>query len=257
MRASRRHHAFSLLEVLISIGVIALLIGLLLPALAHARGAGRSALCQSNLRQMTIAATLYAAQYERWPTALRFEAQPLFRTIAWDWVTDAGGGVRPGAMWVFSSDPDRVMQCPVIPEPEEGSGGEPYTGYNYNTTFLGGEAPFPLVGWDAVRPGLRPHAVRRPQTTAIFGCGGRRNGTNKFMRAPGNSEGLALSTIYSGGQFFGHVGGTTNVGWLDGHVSSPRAGRKGIHATDALLNQFLDYPRSGFLSDDDTAYDPR
>ena len=252
-----RRSGFSLVEVLITIAVVALLMGLLLPALTHARGAGRSAQCRSNLRQMGIAATLYAAQYERWPTALRFESQPTFRTIAWDWVTDPSGIVRPGALWAFASDPDRVMQCPILPEPEEGSTGDPYTGYNYNTSFIGGEAPFPLTGWDAVRPGVRPHAVRRADRTAIFGCGGRRGGTNKFMRAPGNDELLALSTIYSGGQHFGHVGGTTTAAWIDGHVSVVHTSHEGIHATPALLEQFMDHPRNGFLSQDDRSYDPR
>jgi hypothetical protein len=32
---------------------------------------------------------------------------------------------------------------------------------------------------------------------------------------------------------------------------------QGEHATPALLKSLLDWPRNGFLSNDDSAYDPR
>jgi prepilin-type N-terminal cleavage/methylation domain-containing protein len=50
----RRHstHGFTLLELLVSISIISLLVGLVLPALASARGSARSAVCLSNVRQL-------------------------------------------------------------------------------------------------------------------------------------------------------------------------------------------------------------
>jgi prepilin-type processing-associated H-X9-DG protein/prepilin-type N-terminal cleavage/methylation domain-containing protein len=51
MRMSRRR-AFSLIELIVVIGVIAVLIALLLPALINARNAAKSLACQSNLRQI-------------------------------------------------------------------------------------------------------------------------------------------------------------------------------------------------------------
>ncbi|MGH7176105.1 MAG: prepilin-type N-terminal cleavage/methylation domain-containing protein [Tepidisphaeraceae bacterium] len=58
--------AFSLLELLVVIGVIAVLIGLLLPTLARARQAGMSLACSSNLRQWASAAVMYANQNDGW-----------------------------------------------------------------------------------------------------------------------------------------------------------------------------------------------
>ena len=76
------------------------------------------------------------------------------------------------------------------------------------------------------------------------------------MRAPLNPEMLPLSVTYAGGQAFRHAG-STNVGFLDGHVASFGQPQKGEHATGDLLSSVMGYPDHGFLSDDDRAYDPR
>ena len=55
----RRLAAFSLVELLIVIGIIALLIGILLPAITRVRRIGRSAVCLSNLRQLDAAYRMY------------------------------------------------------------------------------------------------------------------------------------------------------------------------------------------------------
>lgn len=259
-RVARR--GLTLIELLVVIAVLSILIGLLFPSLRSMREAGRSAMCASNVRQMAVAVNQYAVTYRYYPVATRWSNDGgTYTTHEWDFIKRESD-VEPGAMWAFLDGPTAVHQCPSYVGPEGGGGGgpglapDPFTGYNYNTSYIGGEAPYG-ADWNHpdFRPSLRFGACRRCATTAMFGDAGRAGGTNKFMRSPLSLVEGDLPTAYAGGQAFRHMG-RTNVAYLDGHVSSVADPRRGANATEALLDT-LGYPDNGFLSDDDRTYDPR
>lgn len=74
---------FTLIESLVVIAIIAILAALLLPALALAKAAGKSAKCKGNLHQIGIALNLYTLDFRKYPL-FRTGGLPVSEPVYWD-----------------------------------------------------------------------------------------------------------------------------------------------------------------------------
>jgi prepilin-type N-terminal cleavage/methylation domain-containing protein/prepilin-type processing-associated H-X9-DG protein len=114
-KSPQRHRgAFTLVELLVVIGIIALLVSILLPALNKARQAAATVSCASNMRQMGVLVTLYTNDNKG--------AYPLGKIDGsqYSWGSPYAWGDSTW-MWVLAEDYKggfNLFNCPSSPEVE-------------------------------------------------------------------------------------------------------------------------------------------
>jgi prepilin-type processing-associated H-X9-DG protein len=160
-----------LIEMLAVLAILTFLLAILMPGLARARGQARSAVCQSNIRQVALANGLYA--YDAGGTYCPGAADFLENLNRWH--GKRGAVNEPfdpsrGPLVPYLGPEGAIRQCPSF-EPdlvgfEAGNGG-----YGYNNAFIGVRIAEPQSDVFEVvddRAGARTDHVSSPTETVMF-----------------------------------------------------------------------------------------
>jgi prepilin-type N-terminal cleavage/methylation domain-containing protein/prepilin-type processing-associated H-X9-DG protein len=102
----KRRQAFTIIELLVVIGIIGLLVAILLPSLGGARENARSAACMSNLRQIGTSASQYAIDNKDrfWS---RLDWLPITHSLGL-----AGNYTGKGILMEYMNNADKILECP-------------------------------------------------------------------------------------------------------------------------------------------------
>ncbi|HLK55415.1 MAG TPA: prepilin-type N-terminal cleavage/methylation domain-containing protein [Chthonomonadaceae bacterium] len=218
----QRHYGFTLVELLVTIAIIAILSAILIPVFSQGRESGRRIACLSNVRQLGQAVEMYAQDYDEHLPILGTKNEGRGR-----WMWQIQGYVRNA----------QVFSCPHVPDNVyDGSQWTDRAGYGWAEHLWGHNTGTPQAD------GYLLSEISKPAQTICLGDTGfnGRPGWAMYRRPPWIGSSDDRPGYYP--QFRHHalqtrpildteyhvtrampLDGMCNFAFLDGHVKAMRA----------------------------------
>jgi len=217
--ASQTRSAFTLLELLVVVAIIAILAGILFPVFARARENARRSSCQSNLKQIGLGWLQYAQDYDEHVVPTLSDPTnygPAKRFYWFGSVTGSGATATlnesEGLLQPYMKS-GQIQACPSFSNTTRSALGA--TGYGYNDDYLSRYTP----DYTKVNPANLAEISAPSETVAFADCAGTNSSDhttivpNVYLSAPRD----AYPTFHAR-----HLD-TGNVLFCDGHVKALHA----------------------------------
>lgn len=151
-----KRSAFTLVELLVVITIIALLMSILLPALSRVRKQAKAVVCQSNLKQWGLVFSLYTGDNDGY-----FMDGTVSKGSPYWWEEGGGGGM--GSWWFIILQPyckdAKIRLCPTATKPYEEGGRVPFGAWS---TPVGDSGSYGVNGYIINAPSEMDFMLGRP-----------------------------------------------------------------------------------------------